>query len=86
MTPSTLPPGFIKFWAAYPKKKSKGQALKAWIKNGCEPIADEIVAAVKDYNFAEDPQYRPFPSTWLNGWRWLDEQDEGTVEEGLDGW
>lgn len=85
MKPNDLPPGFIKFWAAYPRKVGKGHAAKAWVKNGCEPIADEIIKALKKYPFSEETQFQPHASTWLNGWRWLDEQTDSVRGE-LDGW
>lgn len=80
-SPNNLPPGFQRWYSAYPKKVGKGAALKAWLKNDCEGNADEIVAATRRYQFSDDKQYIPHPSTWINQWRWLDEQTEGDNDE-----
>ena len=77
INPANLPEGFKAFWMAYPRKVGKGQAVKAWMKNNCEPIADEIVTAVKKYPFSDEIIYIPHASTFLNGWRWLDEFSDG---------
>ena len=71
-TPTSLPAGFVRWWAAYPRKVSKGSAVKAWHRNGCEELADEIIKATKSYPFSEEIQYVKHPSTWLNGWCWMD--------------
>ncbi len=70
---------FTDFWAAYPRKKGKQQALKAWIKavkDGAEPTL--IVQGAERYALEranEDPQYTAHPATWLNAGRWEDEPD-----------
>ena len=74
--PDQLPSGFRLAWRAYPKKVGKGAAFKAWMSNDCEVVAGKIVAAIKDANWPEDRQYIPHMSTWINGWRWLDEVEE----------
>jgi len=71
-TPSNLPPGFISWWKIFPKKIGKGQAIRAWVSNDCEPISDEIIAATKKYPFSDEVQYIPYPATFINGWRWED--------------
>lgn len=76
--------GFVKFWRSYPRKVAKGAAYKAWIKNGCEPISDKIVKAVKSQTFSDDPQFIPFPSTWLNAWRWEDEIEPSADDQALE--
>jgi hypothetical protein len=75
----SLPPGFEKFWAAYPRKEARGRAIKAWIskENNCEPIADAIVKAVKSYPFSPERGYIKLPATWLNAWCWEDTFDTG---------
>jgi DNA-binding MarR family transcriptional regulator len=70
---------FADFWAAYPRKKGKQQALKAWIKavkDGADPTL--IVLGAERYateRTSEDPQYTAHPATWLNAGRWEDEPD-----------
>jgi hypothetical protein len=54
----------------------KGAAIKAWLSNDCEVRAGQIVAAIKDAKWSEDPKYIPHFSTWINRWGWLDETDE----------
>jgi len=68
---------FDEFWKIYPKKKDKIKAHKAWIKNKCDKIANEIIEDVRDRH-ARDEQWRnityiPHPSTYLNGKRWEDD-------------
>ena len=72
--------GFNAFWVAYPKKKSKDDALKAWLKiNPDEQLQQIIIDAVvlattQDQDWMKDNgQYVPFPATYLNGKRWEDE-------------
>ncbi|GAA1466288.1 helix-turn-helix domain-containing protein [Nocardiopsis exhalans] len=75
-TPDAL---FEAFWSAYPKKKAKGDARKAWgqvLKRGAEPHT--IVAAAHQYareRDGEDPQYTAYPATWLRSERYADEPD-----------
>jgi len=73
------PGGFEKFWAAYPRKVSKGDAERAFKK--LKPDADlleTILKAVEAQKGGEawckdGGQYIPHPATWLNGKRWDDE-------------
>lgn len=78
--PSLQERRFAEFWQAYPKKKSKGQAERAWkkIKPDTETF-DQIIAAIAN-NLENNPdwkkqsgQYIPYPATWLNAKGWLDE-------------
>jgi hypothetical protein len=77
---------FDKFWKAYPNKKAKQAAMKAWEKitpsNG---LVEEMLAAIKkelasDQWKKEKGQFIPHPATWLNGKRWLDEIDEPSIK------
>lgn len=71
--------GFATFWAQYPKKVAKPQALKAWkkIKPAGRLLADLIAALKKQKASADwlkdDGRFVPHPATWLNGRRWEDE-------------
>lgn len=70
---------FLKFWESYPKKKSKQEALRAWLKLKPDPeLQTEILLAIE--NSKRDPQwlknngdYIPLPASWINGKRWEDE-------------
>lgn len=70
---------FISFWKEYPKKKSKGQAEKTWLKLSKQKILPDIsillTAIQKQKNSKEwqDKQFIPYPSSWLNNKGWEDE-------------
>ena len=73
---------FDEFWKAYPKKKAKEAARKAWIKlKPNETLGKEIIQAViesaktKDW-LKENGKYIPYPATYLNGKRWEDERND----------
>ncbi len=71
--------GFETFWKAYPRKRSKGEAEKAWKK--LHPDADllrAILAAIERANRSKDWQkddgaFIPYPASWLNAKGWEDE-------------
>lgn len=73
---------FAAFWEAYPNKKAKANALKAWNKikpNG--DLFDKIMRAVDMQKRSEDWQrengrFIPYPATWLNGGYWDNEVKE----------
>lgn len=70
---------FDRFWDAYPKKKSKGQAIRAWEKvNPDEQLVVNILAAIERAKTQEDwirdrGRYIPYPATWINARGWEDE-------------
>lgn len=73
---------FDEFWSAYPKKKAKEAARKAWVKlKPDETLGKEIIQAVmesaktKDW-LKENGKYIPYPATYLNGKRWEDERND----------
>lgn len=82
---------FAAFWAVYPKKKSKGDAERAWAKiKPSSELAERIVSAVAKATTCpdwsrDDGKFIPHPATWLNGKRWEDDfgdampQDLGMV-------
>ena len=77
---------FDEFWEAYPKKKAKEDARKAWAKlKPDETLGKVIIQAVeaakksKDWQ-KEKGQYIPHPATYLNGKRWEDEGNETNGE------
>lgn len=71
---------FDAFWSAYPKKKDKANAQKAFRKVDV-PIEVLLKAIEKQKKTAdwqkENGKFIPYPSTWLNGRRWEDEADPG---------
>lgn len=66
---------FDEFWAEYPVKKGKADALKTWAAKRLDGIADQIIADVKRRK-AEDRQwldgYAPHGSTYVHGRGWED--------------
>lgn len=70
--------GFDKFWAAYPKKRSKGDAYKAWCASADRrPPTEQIIKALTVLKASPDwtkdaGQFIPYPSTWLRAWGWDD--------------
>lgn len=68
---------FTAFWAVYPRREAKLDALKAYTKALKLASAEEILAGVERYKrtMPEERQYRPLPASWLNAGRWLDEYE-----------
>lgn len=69
---------FEQFWAAYPRKVGKKDALKAWGQAKDKPSLDDILKAVEkqkvDEQWIKDGgKFIPHPATWLNKGRWSDE-------------
>ena len=70
---------FDDFYGAFPRKRNKGDARKAWAK--IPPMLhDEIMAAVeaqKAHNWrGKDKQWIPYPGSWLRAEGWLDAIEE----------
>ena len=75
---------FETFWNAYPKKKAKAAAEKAFKRIKVDDTllttmlsALEIQKRSKQW---QDKQFIPYPATWLNQRRWEDEMDETPKE------
>ena len=68
------------FWNIYPRKRSRKDALKAYIKARKKASRDEILNALREVKAKEwkykELQYVPYASTWLNQERWNDEVQE----------
>jgi len=70
---------FEEFWKAYPRKASKGDALKAWGQTAKErPPLDELTLKVANlaasYQWKrEGGQFIPYPASWLRAHGWNDE-------------
>jgi hypothetical protein len=79
--------GFEKFWSAYPKKISKGQAEKAWSSlRPNEQLLVEILQGIEraktSANWRKDGgQYIPYPATWLRAKGWEDQLCGASHEE-----
>lgn len=70
-------PDFEKFFSAYPNRKGKKAAYKAWDRARDKPPVNELIAVIeiqKTWRTWKEG-YIPHPSTWLNQGRWADEPD-----------
>ena len=73
---------FDQFWQQYPRKKSKGQAEKAWAKiNPDEQLHEAILNGLERAKTSGDWQknngeFILHPATWLNAKGWEDEHEE----------
>jgi hypothetical protein len=72
------PHDFLVFWSAYPKRKGKAEAFKAWGKVKARPpvevLLPEIAKQSKTEQWTKDGgQFIPMPATWINNRRWEDE-------------
>lgn len=77
---------FDQFWKMYPRKVGKGAAEKMWgrIKE-ISFVFPQILKAVEDQKRStqwrkDQGAYIPYPATWLNQKRWLDEVDGEPVK------
>lgn len=66
---------FDKFWEAYPNKKAKPLALKAWLKH--KPNINVVIKSLTIFKKCEQwtrdkGRYIPYPSSWLNAEGWND--------------
>lgn len=69
--------GFDVFYKAYPKKKSPGDAEKAW--NSLKPDLQSVLSALewqkKTFEWTkEDGKYIPYPASYLRSRAWEDEK------------
>lgn len=78
---------FDKFWQAYPNRKAKANALKAW--NKIKPDSSLLAKILESLEVAKSSdgwkkdggKFIPHPATWLNGKRWEDEVGGGAPDE-----
>lgn len=73
-------PGFTRFWDSFPRRVAKKDARKAWAKLNPSPaLVDQICAALEwqvsafQWDGAK-ADYCPYPASYLNAERWLDER------------
>lgn len=74
------PPGFIRFWSAWPsgdRKVNRKGCLVKWKARSLEAIADKIVSAVEGWKASQSwiDGYIPMPLTWINQDRWNEVPD-----------
>ena len=72
---NAYPVDFEKFWQVYPRRQSKGDALKAWKQAKKQADVETIMAGAQRY--ADDPnrtdQYTQLAGTWLRAHGWENE-------------
>ena len=69
---------FESFWSAYPKKKAKENARKAFAKALKLTTLEDLLAAIEANKQTkqwqkDNGQYIPYPASWLNEHGWEDE-------------
>lgn len=80
---------FELFWEAYPKKRGKDAAFKAWEQRRKKrelPELSELLAALGEAKRTHDwskegGRYVPYPATWLNQGRWADDYAEEAQDD-----
>ena len=77
---------FERFWAAYPKKRNKETARKAFKKLkgvSIETLLEAIERQKRSQDWLKDGgQFIPYPASWLNAGGW--ENEVGESSDGLD--
>jgi len=87
----TISARFSKFWNAYPKKKSKGDAEKAFKAiNPDSETLEQILAAIEMQKKTDEwskynGKYIKYPATWLRDKAWLDEFSVESNDDLMDG-
>lgn len=84
---------FAEWYESYPRKRGRGQALKAYKlarkKTDHQDLMDAIRSQARSLT-ARGAEYVPYPATWLNGERWADQPDNAhqlpiqSADEGAD--
>ena len=73
------PEGFDAFWLAYPKRKGKLAALRAYAKAIKHSTPAEILRGAQRYAIerrGQDQKFTKHAQGWLNDGRWMDEPEE----------
>jgi hypothetical protein len=76
---------FGEFWTGYPRKDSKADAMKAFVKlKADDELFASIIAGLERAKESEqwtkdDGKFIPYAATWLNKRRWEDEESDTNV-------
>lgn len=79
--------GFEEFWSAYPRKIAKSEAVKSWVRlDPDQALLDRLMKSLSQFKKTQDwikdgGQFIPFPATWLNQQRWMDELSQASLGE-----
>lgn len=75
---------FAEWYSHYPRKRGRGQALKAYRtarnKTDAQTLLDALQAQIPML-MAKGSELCPYPSTWLNGERWDDDMNETPAQQ-----
>lgn len=80
-----FPPGFDRFWEAYPKHTAKPKAAQAFARiKPDDELLRRMLAAIDRQRTSlqwtrDGGQFVPHPSTWLNGRRWEDDPEPSSA-------
>ena len=75
---AVFPPGFDRFWSAYPRKQAKPAAARAFARvKADDQMLAQMLAAISAQAASEqwrkdNGRFIPLPATWLNQRRWED--------------
>lgn len=66
---------FDTFWAAYPRREAKLNAMKAYDRARRIATAGDILAGVERYKavMPDEKRFIPLPASFLNAGRWMDD-------------
>lgn len=70
---------FETFYAMYPRKESRGDAIKAWGQVTKQYDPAEIIAGLEKQLpilRGQERKYTKLPATWLRKWCWMDEMED----------
>jgi uncharacterized protein YdaU (DUF1376 family) len=84
-------PAFMAFYSAYPRKVGRKNAFASWSRlspapEQCDAIMRHVAKAKLSHDWTkENGKYVPYPATYLNQKRWMDEVDTAAVVDLLPG-
>lgn len=81
--PTDVEREFAEWYDAYPRKRGRGQALKAYKAARKKVDAETLLRSIRQQSaalLASGPAYVPYPATWLNGERWDDQPDAAVIQ------
>lgn len=94
LDPLITPSMFDKFWSLYPRKVDKGFAQTRWNKicakkDKTRPtwrmVENALYQQKKSERWTQQPEFIPYPASWLNKARWLDDPKEMKAFQTLNG-
>ena len=79
---------FEEFWSHYPRRVGKLAAQRAYQKARRQASADAIIAGVMAYvrTMPQELRFVPYPATWLNAGRWMDDMPVSRSAQPREDW